>query len=317
MTTILSVNRNNAVMNNLAFDLYLDGDEKIINNTSQSSLLKNLYNNIHWISLLFFPKKTDQIICVSNSPLSILMFILSIRFKRRKLLLHDPHFHVGEKYLIQKINTFFYWVLGKSSKIEIVVDNDQLKNATLKLFPKAHVRVAKLPFSSTIVHAPTSEYYHNMAGDLDPFIFFYGRLEEYKGINRLLEIIDDLPDRIKLVLAGKNNGVSIPMSDKVLYLGFVPDEGIRALIKAAKAVVFPYSEATGTQTIPTVRALGTPVIKSDIKEFNCYKGPDVLQFKDSNELIDCIRTAITKNNSDTSSHLHEYSIVRWRKEVRK
>lgn len=317
MTTILSVNRNNVVMNNLAFDLCVNSDEKIIYNTSQSFLFKNMYNAVGWVSLLFFPKKTDQIICVSNSPLSILLFILSIRFKRRKLLLHDPHFHVGEKYLVRKLNTSLYWILGKSRKIEIIVDNDHLKKATLKLFPRAKVRVAKLPFSSTIVHAPASEHYQKMAEDFDPFIFFYGRLEEYKGINRLLDVIDDFPDRMKLVLAGKNNGVSIPMSDKVVYLGFVPDEGIRALIKTAKAVVFPYSEATGTQTIPTVRALGTPVIRSDIKEFDCYQGLDVVQFKGSDQLIDCIRATITQNNSDTESHLCEYSTERWRKEVRK
>lgn len=102
-------------------------------------------------------------------------------------------------------------------------------------------------------------------------IFFAGRLEFEKGVQTVLDALPLLPLPARFYVAGvgthmdelKRHTERLGLSDRVSFLGFVPDEELRMYYAAADVAVVPsIYEPFGMVALETMAA-GTPCIAAD------------------------------------------------------
>jgi glycosyltransferase involved in cell wall biosynthesis len=209
-------------------------------------------------------------ICFIYSPHPVNTFIYRV-VDQKKLVqyMHDPVLHSGESLL----NRFFfgaqYWDYYKNSA-RIIVSCQALKQliATEKLVKDLdRVSVVYLGFLDNLAFPIL-----DVEQDID--VLFFGRIEYYKGLDILVTAARRLPN-VSFVVAGKGDIHSIQGIEKlpanVKHINrYVPDEELAQLIQHAKVAVFPYRDATGTQTIQTVYYYQRPVIVSKVGCFPEY-----------------------------------------------
>ena len=112
-------------------------------------------------------------------------------------------------------------------------------------------------------------------------ILFFGRLEEYKGINLLLEAYRLLSAEAdhnqmipSLILAGKGSLSEKSMSNLPPRIDlrdrFIPDQEALELFQESAIVVFPYVDGTQTALIPSAYYFSKPVISSRVGALTEY-----------------------------------------------
>lgn len=121
------------------------------------------------------------------------------------------------------------------------------------------------------------EYLHPDPGSerfREPTFVYVGRLVRYKELEVLLAAVARLADRdlrVRLLLAGKGEdrprleavARELGLSERVEFLGWVPDDRKRTLLRRAWATVYPSpKEGWGITTVESA-ACGTPVVASD------------------------------------------------------
>ena len=106
-----------------------------------------------------------------------------------------------------------------------------------------------------------------------PYILFFGRIEEYKGIHLLYQAFMEsqgLQEKYNLVIAG---GGQIgferqPDDDQVIFLNhYIKDTEIASLYKNAACVVYPYISATQSGVLSLAFYYQVPVLASDVPFF--------------------------------------------------
>lgn len=124
---------------------------------------------------------------------------------------------------------------------------------------------AHLPGSPTAAK-PHDKLYHHL--------LFFGLVRRYKGVDRLLEALADVPD-VSLTIAGEMWGKneaelrrlvdSLGLQSRVeLKPGYVPADAIAGLFAKADALVLPYRSGTATQNTDLAFAHGIPVIATRV-----------------------------------------------------
>ncbi len=108
----------------------------------------------------------------------------------------------------------------------------------------------------------------------DKFFLFFGRIDEYKGIDRLCKAYISLPDEYKktnpLVIAGKgqlsNEEKVLIDSDSNIYLinRFINDDEMIGLFIGSSVVIMPYTEASQSGVLPIAYKFGKSVIVSNL-----------------------------------------------------
>lgn len=122
------------------------------------------------------------------------------------------------------------------------------------------------PLESELVQRIKAKY------QLDSFVLSVGETRPYKNIRGLIEAFARLQvPALRLAIVGKSSKMdpelaSLPrargISDKVRFLGYVPDEDLAALYGGAKAFVFPsLHEGFGFPALEAM-ACGCPVVAS-------------------------------------------------------
>ncbi len=112
------------------------------------------------------------------------------------------------------------------------------------------------------------------AWQAEPLVLFVGRLVYYKGIDVLLEALRHT-DRARLAIVGVGpletrlveQAARLGITERVKFLGAVPDDRLRSLYKCARFLVLPSvvpSEAFGMVQLEAMAA-GRPVISTDLK----------------------------------------------------
>lgn len=106
-----------------------------------------------------------------------------------------------------------------------------------------------------------------------PYILFFGRIEKYKGVDKLYKAFSansELSKNYTLVIAGKGElGVDGIGGDKnVLFIQrYIMDSELAYLYKNAACVVYPYISATQSGVLSLAYYFGTPVLASDVPFF--------------------------------------------------
>lgn len=109
-----------------------------------------------------------------------------------------------------------------------------------------------------------------------PFILFFGRIEEYKGISILLSAFlsdEEINKKYKLVIAGggslNNDDTDIVIKNKnIIFVNrYIEDSEVAYLYQHAKCVVYPYISATQSGVFSLAYYFKTPVVASDVDYF--------------------------------------------------
>lgn len=107
---------------------------------------------------------------------------------------------------------------------------------------------------------------------VENILLFFGRIEEYKGLDWLIlsmdYIINEMPD-VKLIIAGQGDlskyGETIcDTRHYEIHNQYIPDEEVPYFFERARIVVLPYIEGTQTGVIPIASAFKKPVVATDV-----------------------------------------------------
>ncbi|HET7541847.1 MAG TPA: glycosyltransferase [Polyangiaceae bacterium] len=141
---------------------------------------------------------------------------------------------------------------------------------------KAKSRVIHFPIDAApYVDAPSHwDEQLPRAWESEPLVLFVGRLVYYKGVDVLLEALRRT-ERARLAIVGvgplartlEEHAARIGVADRVVFLGAVSAERLRAMYKCARFLVLPSvapSEAFGMVQLEAMAA-GRPVISTDLK----------------------------------------------------
>lgn len=141
-----------------------------------------------------------------------------------------------------------------------------------------------------------------------PYILFFGRIEEYKGVSLLYDAFTKAPElfnNYNLVIAGKgtNTIVNCGQNNNVLLLNrYIKDTEVSNLFNNAKAVVYPYLSATQSGVLTLAFYFGTPLLASDVPFFKeiINNGVNGMLFRNGD--IDNLRVSLLELlNNDTSN----------------
>lgn len=189
------------------------------------------------------------------------------------LWLHDPILHSGEKKWVKFAKFFDEFILLASNQLNnVFVASNYLKQVTLKThFSKKNIKIIPFPYLTNLASS---------LSDSQPFIskqngtiVFFGRIEKYKGLELLCDLLLKNPkifDHIKkITIAGQGviteniRKLSESNTSVTLINQFLPDNDLKKLIIDSEIAIFPYIDATATQALQTAGALGCKILSSD------------------------------------------------------
>jgi len=235
---------------------------------------------------------------ISNIFLSILLKPFRIK---QIFTIHDLHPHPGKKAMFIKIyNNFVINFLSDEiisfSKIEILKQKKQNKFIYMNL--SGFTQFIKKP----------------KIGDKN--ILFFGRIESYKGLNNLLDIVkraNELNLEFKFIIAGKgnivNNSAFKKYSNVEIINRFIEDSEVQSLFEKATFTILPYDSATQSGVTILSYAYATPIIAYDVgslKEYtkNDYNGY-IVNYKDNDVIMEILSNISNDEIKKMSSNIIE------------
>ncbi|MCQ2052882.1 MAG: glycosyltransferase [archaeon] len=189
---------------------------------------------------------------------------------------HDLHPHEIKKawfkelrfrILYAKLNDNF--VYGKN----FITNSKEQYEEIKRNFPEKNVFFHFFPSLVTKEILNGHEKVAEIEKDSLPYILFFGRIEEYKGISLLYNAFtknSKLKKRYKLVIAGSGTLPFSRVADEenvVLVNRYIKDSEVADLYKNACVVVYPYISATQSGVLSLAFFYKVPVLASDVSFF--------------------------------------------------
>ena len=210
-------------------------------------------------------KVNPDVIHISGSYVWVigLFFFLKIRKYPVVITLHDVNAHYGERTLINRITNYFYlkiadyvFVHGKNLKKELLkggVDKNSvavIKHGNYSFFTK----------------------YSNEEVEEDGSILFFGRIEDYKGLEYLLKAVPLIKKEIEdinIIIAGsgdltKYNELIEGNENLEIINKYIEDDLVAKLFQRASVVAMPYIEGSQSGIIPIAYSFRKPVVVTDV-----------------------------------------------------
>jgi len=217
----------------------------------------------------------------SEWPNLIHLMIPTLRKTKTTVYIHDPRHHSGEQGVIRFIRKFAYPYYAKHATC--ILSYEKAKTEIIEshpVFKDAKLVSVKLPGMTVMEFPDLRETAEQRKVEPEYDLVFYGRLEAYKGIDVLLEAnqylhrsnraarililggLGELKDEVKLS-AEKDRCVTFIDT-------YVSNRVLAEYIVKSKAVILPYKDATGTQTIQIANYYYKPVIVNHVGCFDEY-----------------------------------------------
>lgn len=159
-------------------------------------------------------------------------------------------------------------------KAEYLVTNSMEQYDKLKkLFPDKELTFHSFPSLVTQEIIDGKDIPVELKRISKPYILFFGRIEEYKGIHLLYKVFmesQELQEKYNLVIAGSGQiGFERQQGDdQVIFLNrYIKDSEIAYLYKNASCVVYPYISATQSGVLSLAFYYLVPVLASDVPFF--------------------------------------------------
>ena len=135
------------------------------------------------------------------------------------------------------------------------------------------------------------------------YLLYVGTLQPRKNLGKLLEAFGQLKNKqVKLVIGGKKGWLfdqifervrELKLENRILFLGFIPNEDLPGLIKGCQAYVLPsLYEGFGMPPVEA-QAVGVPVVVSAVSSLPEVIGVSGIYIEDPNS-VDSIKEALEK-----------------------
>ena len=247
-----------------AYRNYMSFDKVyVINRTEKSAFHpKNIALFIEFAS--FIRQIRPDVINVVGG-IDVLSSIL-LKFRKKLVLtVHDPFPHTGE----QSFRREFFRKLALKTFPRFVLLNKSQKND----FIKAYKLRADQVFTTRLgVYDCIYNFVKDGGGDGANNVLFFGRISPYKGIEYLLRAMKivhcRIPDATLTVAGGGRMYFDVSDYSVLPYIEirnhYVGMEELAGLIKRAKIIVCPYTDATQSGVIMTAYSLCKPVIATNV-----------------------------------------------------
>ncbi len=276
--------------------------------------------------LTFFKKyKIETIHFDTTSGRFLPAFPFILRYKILATI-HDPLPHIGEHTLKRKLTALIYNKVINKYLFYSAYAANQFSNAYPRSLSNKYV-AKLLPYN----YITTC---NNNLGINSNYILYFGRISYYKGIDILLNALDNLwvsHPSLNIVIAGKAHGeyhfdlLKRNRINNITYIpGYINIEDLHSLIKNAMFVVCPYREATQSGVLMTTFAMHKPVLATNVGAFPEYIKQEkngVLSDPNELSLAEAIKRLLTNQHYKTIENLmrHQNSKrdIRYNKEVYK
>lgn len=137
-------------------------------------------------------------------------------------------------------------------------------------------------------------------------ILFFGRIESYKGLNNLLEIVKKSNEEnidYKFLIAGKGNIDNMEEFKKYknveIINRFIDDDEVEKLFEQATFTILPYDSATQSGVTILSYSYATPVIAYDVGSLVEYiedgKNGFLVEYKNNEEVLKILKTVIDED----------------------
>lgn len=207
-----------------------------------------------WTLAIMTKLRRKNFLFVMPSPSDFfLLFLLRIFRFPTSFILHDAITHSGEK-----------WPTSRSIKFRIRISrklftlSEFSQNEVLEKYGTNSLRLSH-PSFLTGSNAKLSDDFNS----LDNYFLYVGRIRDYKGVLDLINAYNSRSRSALLVIAGEGK-LLIKPQDKIIVINrWLSDAEFEYLIGRARAVVFPYKDASQSGIIPICVSLGVPIIVSD------------------------------------------------------
>lgn len=190
--------------------------------------------------------------------------------------IHDLQAHEANKEWYKMVrHKLMYKKLAKNVKIgDCYITNSRYQEQILKeSYPEKKVFYHPFPSLVTDIVKSGEDIPEELKGLKKPYILFFGRIEEYKGLSLLYEAFitsSELSKNYCLVIAGKGTNATISdgQDEGVVFINrYIKDTEVAYLYKNARTVVYPYISATQSGVLTLAFYFGTPIIASDVSFF--------------------------------------------------
>ena len=208
---------------------------------------------------------------------SLPLFFAAVGVSDQKFVI-TPHYHGGSANqtrdrLFSVYHRFGRWAVRQADEVVAVSDWESEQLAT-------DFAVT----SDVILNGLDIDRFRNAAlfRHTHPYLLTVGRLEEYKGIQHVIQMLPELPD-YDLLVAGSGPYRTqleqltreVGVGDRVTFLGYVDDELLPQLYAGAEAYVSLSSFEAYGMTVPEALASGTPCVvleRGALKDWSSNRG---------------------------------------------
>ena len=168
------------------------------------------------------------------------------------------------------------WFAGIYRAVDVVIVHGERAAEELELLAGVQPTVIAHPVPSDVVRVTRAEARSRLGvPDGDRIVAALGFIRDYKGYGLLADVWERLGDAAPLLLVmgelmseGERETVArLERSTRVvLRLGYADDTDLQLAVAAADVLVLPYVEASESGLVHLARALGVPVLASDVPQ---------------------------------------------------
>lgn len=202
-----------------------------------------------------------------------LLLVPYIKKQKKIITIHDPLMHAGEKsWKINITKKIFFSLADEFLFYSKYAKNQFNENYHYSTKPKSLIKFQPFTFNQYYTQSSTINN--------SSCILFFGRISYYKGIDLLIEaipiILQNYPNQI-FVIAGKSDGYILDYQffkkyehNIILLNRYIhPKEAVH-LIQKSKFLICPYRDASQSGVLMTAKALGKPVVATNVGAFSEY-----------------------------------------------
>ena len=251
------------------------GGKVLFHKLATNKVLRNFRSGVYLRQIVDFARR-HQIYKIHFIAQDVMLYGHLDQFKDVELYytVHDLVPHQVKLSLLQQLKHYYFRIRKDRllmQHIDQLVTNSNCQKAALqKKYPNKTVFIHAMPGLVTPGIQSGSADVPELKG-LSDYVLFFGRIEVYKGLDRLYQDFVNRPElkAIKLVIAGRgqvyfkrDNG----REDNIIFLNrYIRDEEIGTLFKHAKMLILPYYRATQSAVSSLSYHYHKPVIASDIE----------------------------------------------------
>lgn len=260
-------------------------DDNIENSVKKGIDSLNPFSTLNLIS--DFKKEKESTVLLSVYWMSffspVLSFICKFSSKKVKkialihnLIPHEPRF----------FDSFFTRLYVRQQDAFVVL-SEKVKNDILKFRPKANILQLFHPlynhFGEKINKNIARERYE--ISSEKKVLLFFGLIRDYKGLDILLNALNQLDDSFLLIIAGECYGgfdkyqsliKANKLQKKIIHLdSFVSDSEVQFLFSAADVCVLPYKNATQSGVTATAIHFDLPIVSTNVGGLSEYVKDDI------------------------------------------